>query len=448
MVEESEKPVHWFVRRVAETLLVLGIFMGGFLVRELLPPSVTQKPEERPAPHVDALPRPVPEAASLLAAAPVLSGDVNAAHSHGLSTLQMATAERRLVPVTVVMHGKVAFDPQGVHTVSTPLPGRVDRVYHGSPGLFVDAGEALIQLFCPDTVAAQNALIDAIRAHRETRDSGSGFFGKLKTRQIEEARNTLQRMGLTPGQIESVAGAVNARDHLLFRAPVAGHLTALPVHTGQYVAQGDSLCTVADLNTVHVVLTASQQDMLWLRYGQTVRFVPEGRNDLAWGGWILSLAAAADPGTEQWQVYVLALNSQDLLRPGMTVRASVTCEAAGVGQIVDPNRAESWICPVHPQVMAERSGVCTQCERALVSGSSQGYISESTEAELPLVIPGQAVFRRHGQAVVTVQDPNESHQERPLGEIHWIGDFVVVEQGLNEGDQVVIPGDVAAGDRL
>ncbi len=446
MVEESEKPVHWFVRRVVETLLVLGIFMGGFLVREFLPLVVSSGPEDRAAPNDSPLEGPTLEAVKRQTAVSAVAGDgTHTAPANVTMPRQVVAAERRLVPVTVVMHGKVAFDPEGLHTVSAPLSGRVDRVYHGSAGLFVDADEALIQLFCPDTVAAQNALIDAIRAHRETRDSGSGFFGKLKTRQIEEARGTLQRMGLTPGQIDSVAGAATARDHLLFRAPVAGHLTALPVHTGQYVERGDALCTVADLSTVHLVLSASQQDMLWLRYGQTVRFVPEGRKDLAWGGWILSLAAAAEPGTEHWCVYVLALNGQDLLRPGMAVRASVTCQAAGIGQVVDPNRAERWMCSVHPQVVAEHKGVCTQCERALVSGSSQGYISKSAEAELPLVIPGPAVFRRHGQAVVTVQEPNESQQERPLGEIQLIGDYVVVGQGLKEGDQVLIPRDVAAG---
>jgi Cu(I)/Ag(I) efflux system membrane fusion protein len=448
MVDQSEKPVPWFIRRATEALLVIVIFLGGFLTREYMPDSGERRDATVPAtPSVPAnnvmptVSRDAKIPSAVLPAVPTVVPSLP-------EVPELAIAQRRLIPVTILMAGQVDIDPQGVHTLSAPLPGRIDRLYYASPGLFVDEGEALIQLFCPETVAAQTALIDAVRSHKEAGEGGSGFFGKLKTRQIEEAREILQRMGLAPGQIESVEQSTRARDHLLFRAPVSGHLMTLPVHSGQYVARGDPLCTVVDLTTVRIVLAASQQDLQWLRYGQTVRFVPEGREDLAWGGWIVSLATTADAATRRWQVFVHAMNSQDLLRPGMAVQASVTCTAAGVGRVVDPNRADRWMCPVHPQVISDSRGTCPQCQRALVSGSSQGYVNLSAEADMPLVIPGQAIYHRGGQSLVTVQEPNDSFLERPLGVTERIGDYVIVENGLREGERVVIHRNRPAGDSL
>jgi Cu(I)/Ag(I) efflux system membrane fusion protein len=445
MIEDSQKSVHWFVRRVLEALLVLLIFMGGFLAREFWPapraPLRTDPCSYSPTPEV--LEPPMPVAAAETAERPLPAEDPFAP-----VPAELVPVRRGLVPVTVVMTGRVQFNPQGLYSLSAPLPGRIDRVYHASPGLFVEAGEALIQLFCPETTEAQAALVDALRAQRETGDGGSGFFGKLKTRQIEEARDRLQRMGLTPSQIESVERSGAARDHLLFRAPVSGHLIELPVHNGQYVTRGDALGTVADLSTLHVVLAASQHDILWLRYGQTVQFIPEGREDMTWGGWIVSLAAAADPETQQWPVYVLALNSHDLLRPGMQVRASVACDAAGVGQVVDPNRADRWMCPDHPQVLSDHGGTCPQCRQALVSGSALGYLGLSSETEMPLYIPREALSYHRGQAQVTVQGPNEVWLERPLEGIGVVGDHVTVKQGLREGERVVIRKERPAGESL
>jgi len=445
---ESEKPVPWFIRRATEALLVIVIFLGGVLTREFMPGFGGREEATSHAPTTAPEMTLSPTAGLDMDLSPSVPEVAHATVPTLPENPELVTAQRRLVPVTVLMKGRVDFDPQRVHTLSAPLQGRIDRIYYASPGLFVEGGEALIQLFCPETVAAQTALIDAVRLHKEAGEGGSGFFGKLKTRQIEEARDTLQHMGLTSGQIETVEQSPRARAHLLFRAPVSGHLTTLPVHSGQYVARGDPLCTVVDLTTVRIVLAASQENLRWLRYGQTARFIPDGREDLAWGGWIVSLATTADPVTRHWPVFVHAMNSHDILRPGMAVQASVTCTASGVGQVVDPHRADHWMCPVHPQVISDSRGTCPQCQRRLVSGSSQGYVSLPAEAELPLVIPGQAIDRRSGQGLVTVQDPNEAFVERALGVTERVGDYVIVESGLREGERVVIHSDVPARDNL
>lgn len=458
MAESTEKPGNWLIRRGCETFLVLAIFLAGFLIRDYMPgfkPETSQTPP-KPASPLPETPTDSVSSQGVVAASwtPPLTDDTSELEPPPVvdvcSPIQnkepplpepsrLVRAERRLIEISMRMTGRVDFDPARIRYVAVPVTGRIDRVYVTSPGLQVQAGEPLVQLFCPDLIPGQTALIDAVGTHKEASGASNSLLSRMKARNVEAAREALRRMGLSVDQIRDIEQAEAPQEHILFRSPISGRLIDCQAREGRYVAQGETLCTVADLSSVRVTLYAQQRDMNWLRYGQRVSFVVEGSETLNFGGLITSLAADIHPETGVWEVHAWARNEHDLLRPGMRLHAQVTCSALGLGIVVDPNRTGQWICPVHPESIAFRTGPCDLCERARVSAASMGYVEMDANAVLPLVVPEEAVFTEDGTTSVTVQEDDQTYRKHTIELAGHLGPWVQVKAGLNEGDLVVIP---------
>ena len=131
-----------------------------------------------------------------------------------------------------------------------------------------------------------------------------------------------------------------------------------------------------------------------------------------------------------------------MLKPEMFVRAQVHVTPTADGGVVWPNMAGKWICPMHPDIVKDKPGICDICGMKLVTAESLGLVSTGP-SEPPLVIPATAPLITGIRAVVYINVPNP---EKPTFEGRQIvlgpraGDYYIVKSGLNEGDVVVTNG--------
>jgi len=128
----------------------------------------------------------------------------------------------------------------------------------------------------------------------------------------------------------------------------------------------------------------------------------------------------------------------------MFVRAIVKSQVASGGKVVDASLAGKWMCPMHPDVVKDSSGLCDICEMPLVRSESLGYLGVApTEADKPLVIPVSAVLVTGKRAIVYVRLPG---REKPTFEGREIvlgpraGEYYLVRHGLAEGELIVTRG--------
>ncbi|MCK5676356.1 MAG: DUF3347 domain-containing protein, partial [Verrucomicrobia bacterium] len=117
-------------------------------------------------------------------------------------------------------------------------------------------------------------------------------------------------------------------------------------------------------------------------------------------------------------------------------------KVAANGRVMDSGLAGKWISPMHPEVIKDGSGSCDVCGMPLVTAESLGYVAE-TEANAPLLIPITAALKTGKRAVVYVELPDRekpSYEGREVQLGSRLGDFYVVETGLEEGERVVTRG--------
>jgi Cu(I)/Ag(I) efflux system membrane fusion protein len=359
-----------------------------------------------------------------------------------LASVRTAPVERRAVERRVRMVGVVDHDPTRVRTIPARAGGRLERLFVDYVGMQVRQGDHLAEIDSPELETAQQELLAARATLDRLADSRVESVLETVRQAVEAAEQRLVEFGLSEEQIEELRRSGASPPLVTTHAPVGGTIVEQHVQQGDYVDEGDPLVTVSDLSRVWVELHAYQSDLSWLRYGQTVEFESDAVPARTFDGRIAFISPTLDPETRTATVRVSVGNPDRELRPGMYVRATARTRIARAGRVIDPDLAGKWISPMHPSVVKDGPGTCDICGMPLVPAEELGFVAPEPE-RLPLVLPASAPLVTGERAVVYVRVPGE---QKPTFEGREVvlgpraGDWYLLEEGLEEGENVVVQG--------
>ncbi len=478
--EQPGRPIDWpaLLKRLPGTALVAVLaFLAGMGVLWLFSPAVTaapdaNKPTTQSADQVD---REMPQEGQVIwtcsmhpqvaqdapGRCPICSmeliprrkseGGIGEPIRFGRTArllMQVATTpvQRRLVTNVVPLAGTVDYDETRTAVITAWMPGRLERLYVDFTGMAVRKGDHMAELYSPQLISAQEELIQTFKAVTQLRDDDPNVLRESAIATAQASRDKLRLLGLTPEQIGEIIRRGEPIDELTIYAPIGGIVTRKHANQGAYVKTGEKIYTIQDLSSVWVKLDAYESDLVWLRLGQSITFTTRGLPGETFEGTISFISPVVNPKTRTVGVRVTADNSHGKLKPDMFVRATVRSRVARGGRVVSERLAGKYICPMHPSVVSDEPGQCTICEMDLETAESRGYVSISAEeARRPLVVPASAVLRTGRQSVVYVEQPAGEE-----GAVEYLprrvtlgaraGEFYIVTEGLEEGEQVVTRG--------
>lgn len=361
-----------------------------------------------------------------------------------LMEIETSPVERKFVTATIRMVGKVDYDETKLSYITAWVPGRIDRLYVDYTGVAVRKGHHMVYLYSPELYAAQEELLQAIKAVKKVAGSRSQFIRETTQATVEAAREKLRLWGLEQKQVDMIEKRGTASDHLTIYAPTGGIVIHRNAQEGMYVRTGTKIYTIADLRDVWVKLDAYESDLQWLRYGQRVDFMTEAYPGETFQGTIAFIAPVLNAKTRTVKVRVNVPNKDGRLKPEMFVRAEVRARVASGGRVMEPDLAGKWMCPMHPEVVEDKAAKCRKCQMPLVKTESLGYVPINYgEADRPLVIPASAPLITGTRAIVYIEvqgakKPTFEGREIVLGP--RAGDYYLVRHGLEEHELVVTMG--------
>jgi hypothetical protein len=151
-----------------------------------------------------------------------------------------------------------------------------------------------------------------------------------------------------------------------------------------------------------------------------------------------------DPRTRTVGVRVVIPNPDGVLRVGdyakATIEAPLTRGGSPRQAVYDPELADKWISPRHPQVVASSPGACPICGVALVPAAEFGFTDEPGLEEEPLAVPRDAVLMAGENSVVYVETEPGRFEIRRVVLGPSLDDQIVVLRGVSEGEQVAVRG--------
>ena len=300
--------------------------------------------------------------------------------SKGLPSVSLAKVALAKDVLTISAIGSVKA-AQGVE-VSAPTAGIIDTILFQS-GQNVQAGDVLATL--------KNDDLKAIVMEDQS---------KYQIAQLDAARaKKLVKQGFISRQYtdQSLANATQAEaqlkhdqallDNTIIKAPFSGALSISQVDHGQYVSAGQHIVSLEDRSKMYVDFSIPEKQSDQVAVGNLIVAKSHQSHNHEWQGKIMALGSQMDNDTRSLPVRVELTPPLDSLTPGMYVNISVLL----------PNVSNK-----------------------------------------PAVPQSAIVYNPYSDFVYLYHNGVVSQQYVDVGQ--KIGSNIIIEKGLNPGDQVVIAG--------
>jgi Cu(I)/Ag(I) efflux system membrane fusion protein len=369
-----------------------------------------------------------------------------------LLAIETRPVVRQAIGHAISMVGSLTVDETRTSMISAWVPGRIDRLFVDSTGIYVRKDDHLADLYSPPLYQAQVELAQALSALERATTGRNGKIDEsliaAATSGVHAVKERMRLWGLGDAQISKFASLDEPTDRITIYAPSNGVITSKLVHEGRYIETGTPIYQIADLSSLWLELQAFESDLPWLFLGQRVEFNTDSHSGETFEGIITFVEPWIDSSTRTAKLRVEVPNPGGRLKPKMFVRANVIAQVGAGGAALAPDLEGSFACPMHPQIRSELEGSCPICEMPLEPlaklAESFGLAATSQESGLPLIIPTTAPLLTGKRAVVYVQTEGEDGARLFEGREIKLGPrasgMYVVLAGLEEGELVVTRG--------
>ena len=223
---------------------------------------------------------------------------------------------RSPLETTVRTVGQIEASEERLAVVTPKIDGFVERLHVNTTGEAVRRGQALLTLYSPELVAAQEELLTALRL-RDRLDAESGPARDNADRMVEATRQRLAWWDISDSQVERLVSSGEATKTLTLVSPVSGVVLEKPVVEGQRVRAGEQLYRIADLSEVWVEGDVFERDIRFVTEGSVAHIEVAAYPGRHFMGTVSFVYPIVDRGSRTNRVRVTLSNPGLDLKPGM-----------------------------------------------------------------------------------------------------------------------------------
>lgn len=297
-----------------------------------------------------------------------------------LADIQTTRVERRTPEFETHLPGRIAADERRVSSITAQFSGRIEELYVNFTGTYVENGEKLAAIYSPELISAQRELLEAAK----NKETDPGMY--------ESTKRKLRLWGLPESEIERIETSGEVTDHIPIVATQSGYVTQKNIDLEDYVDEGTVMYKVADLSRLWVLFDAYETDIGAIDQGDSVAFTVRSHPGKVFEAEITYVDPFINPETRTARVRAEVDNSNGILKPDMLAKGTVRGTADNGEELMVPRSAVMW------------------------TGKRSIVFVKQTDRDVPTFEP----------RLVT------------LG--HRAGDNYVIEEGVEEGEQVVTHG--------
>jgi Cu(I)/Ag(I) efflux system membrane fusion protein len=307
-------------------------------------------------------------------------------------------ATRTNAVLTIRTVGIVAYDETKLANVNARIMGWAEKLYVNTPGQFVEQGGPLLDIYSPELYSAQYEYLLAYRhcerlKHIPSKDAAqtNNVVSQESMTEAEtlaaSARKRLKLWEITDDQIAALEKSGKPTDTLQLRAPVSGYVIQKNIEPAQMVRPGMTLYRVADLTTVWINADIYEYELPLVKVGQKAAVTGGANPGRVFEAKVDFIYAYSENKTRTTTARLVMDNRDGLFKPDTYVNAEIKVD---------------------------------QGER--------------------LMTPATAVFDTGTRQYVFVEAAEGHFIPRRIELGAKVGDQFIVNEGLAEGEKVVVDG--------
>jgi membrane fusion protein, copper/silver efflux system len=224
----------------------------------------------------------------------------------------------------------VQANERSLHTVTSKFDGWIQRLYVNTTGQAVKKGEALMEVYSPDLITAQQEYLIARRGV-QTLAGGSEDVQASMQRLADSALQRLRNWDISETELQRLTQDGKTTQYLTLRSPANGVVLEKPAIQGKRFMAGEVLYQVADLSQVWLLAEVFEQDLGQVRIGQSANISVDAYPEKVFAGKVTFIYPTVTPESRTAKVRIELSNPQALLKPAMYARAEFI-SSRGKGQ--------------------------------------------------------------------------------------------------------------------
>jgi membrane fusion protein, heavy metal efflux system len=333
--------------------------------------------------------------------------------------LQTESVMVRNLPPTIAAIGRVVARAGGEAQVFSPFAGRLvaDPARLPHVGSALNKGQVLAEVeqlvtaseqvqFAATEAQLQSAFEQAqqeiqlrqtqLDRSRQLYDGGAIPLKQLQTAEFElrQAQARLEGARHATAQYEAILSQQSAGPRRVsIRAPIAGIVVAADLTAGQQIDSTHSLLTIVDLSRLWVEVTIHESDLSLMRRTKSIEFTTPASPGRTYGARLVAVGNVVDPANRTLTVIFEADNPDGSLKIGMTAEARIPTGPSDRVMLI----------PVSALLSVEgRTAVYVETEpgvyqlRTIIAGQRNGgkvMVTQGLEAGEKVVIVGAGTLR-------------------------------------------------------
>ncbi len=224
----------------------------------------------------------------------------------------------------------VQANERSLATVTAKFDGWIQRLHVNTTGQAVRKGEALMDVYSPDLITAQQEYLIAKRGVQSLA-GGSAETQASMQRLADSALQRLRNWDISDTELQRLTQEGKTTQYLTLRSPANGVVLEKPAIQGKRFMAGEVLYQVADLSRVWLLADVFEQDLGQVRIGQSANIKIDAYPEKTLAGKVTFIYPTVTAETRTAKVRVELANPQALLKPSMYARVEFI-SAHGKGQ--------------------------------------------------------------------------------------------------------------------
>lgn len=248
-----------------------------------------------------------------------------------LADIQTVRVERRIPENTLFLQGRVQVDERNMAELTARFGGRIEKLYVSYTGARVTEGQKLATIYSPEMMIAQAELLEAVQM-KESRPA-----------MYRAARSKLKLWDLRDEQINSIEQKGKPSPYFDILSPLSGTVMEKKVSQGTYVNTGDEMFMLAGLSEIWVIFDAYEDDIPWVKTGDKINFTIQSLPGTEFSARVSFIDPFIGKDTRTAGLRVELGNRSLKLKPGMFAEGTLFSDiAAGSEKLLIPKSAVLW----------------------------------------------------------------------------------------------------------
>jgi Cu(I)/Ag(I) efflux system membrane fusion protein len=220
-------------------------------------------------------------------------------------------------------NGYIKINEKNNAHISTPVMGKITKMYVNYEGQSVRAGQPVFEMYSPDLISTQKEYILALQNYDRIVKSRNVLAIEQAKSLVDASRYRLSQWEMTPAQLDEIADTREIKQTITVYSKYSGVITKKYVDAGHWPMAGEIIYDVANLSTVWVMANVYESDVQYIKTGQNAEITSGSYPGEVFNAKINFVDPVFDTESRTLQVRIDVSNRDGKLKPDMYVKVKI-----------------------------------------------------------------------------------------------------------------------------